>query len=136
MSLKEVGNYLDDLEALENTDAWSPRIATVRKAKVAAQAATAAAEQQPPAVPDCIELEPVDGDLLPAIGEEVEIHLNSVGAWVPHRVVGYYVWGGFNDDKPYLHRVFVRVADKDGYLNARNLCDVRRSAMLAAAKGE
>lgn len=79
---------------------------------------------------DGVVLEPVEGDLLPAIGEEVLIHLARSDKWVPHRVVGYYAWGdhGGNDS---LHRVFVRVVDADGYPNARLLKDVRRAALAA-----
>lgn len=70
-------------------------------------------------------LSAVDGDLLPAIGEKVLIHLNSSDSWVEHRVVGYYV----RDDQGRntgFHRVFVRVVDSNDYLNARLLQDVRR----------
>lgn len=88
---------------------------------VAINAAIAAAEAAQP-----VALEPVEGDLLPAIGEEVLIHLASSDKWVPHRVVGYYAWCDRGGNKS-LHRVFVRVVDRDGYQNARLLCDVRRT---------
>ncbi|PUE09020.1 hypothetical protein B9Z51_08805 [Limnohabitans sp. T6-5] len=68
-------------------------------------------------------LTPVDGDLLPPVGAKVLIHLASLDKWVTHTVVGYYVWGAFDSDQ--LHRVFVRVRDSDGFLNARRLGDVR-----------
>lgn len=68
---------------------------------------------------------PVDGDLLPAIGDTVLIHLSSPEGWFPHRVVGYYVWKDHGGSKS-LHRVFVRVADVDGHLNARPLDAIRR----------
>ena len=77
------------------------------------------AKYQPP------EPEPVEGDLLPAIGEEVLIHLASLDAWVPHTVTGYYAWGDHGGNSS-LHRVFVRVVDAAGYPNARLLRDVRR----------
>lgn len=70
-------------------------------------------------------LSAVDGDLLPAIGEKVLIHLNSSDSWVEHRVVGYYVRGDLGRNTGF-HRVFVRVVDSNGYLNARLLQDVRR----------
>lgn len=68
-------------------------------------------------------LPPVDGDLLPPVGSQVLIHLARQDKWVEHTVVGYYVWGAFDSDT--LHRVFVRVQDSDGILNARSLRDVR-----------
>lgn len=68
-------------------------------------------------------LPPVYGDLLPSIGSQVLIHLASQDKWVAHTVVGYYVWGAFDSDM--LHRVYVRVQDSDGILNARMLRDVR-----------
>lgn len=86
-------------------------------------------------------LEPIEGDLLPAIGEKVLIHLASSDKWVSHRVTGYYVWGNHGENKN-LHRVFVRVVDRDGYPNARLLGDVRRvgdqaqDAMLAKGAGQ
>lgn len=66
----------------------------------------------------------VENDLLPPVGAKVLIHLNSLDSWVEHEVVGYYAWGNFHGYKN-LHRVFVRVKDKDGYLNARLLEEVR-----------
>lgn len=71
-------------------------------------------------------LPPVEGDLLPAIGSKVLIHLASLSAWVEHTVVGYYVWESLTHEDGRLHRVFVRVADSDGIINARMLRDVRR----------
>ena len=72
-----------------------------------------------------VRLPEVEGDQLPALGSTVLIHLGSTDTWVPHTVAGYYAWGnlGGNDS---LHRVFVRVRDADGYLNARLLKDVRK----------
>jgi hypothetical protein len=70
-----------------------------------------------------IPLPPVEGDLLPPVGSKVLIHLNSLSKWVEHEVVGYYVWGNLGDEEN-LHRVFVRVVDADGILNARLLSDV------------
>ena len=58
-------------------------------------------------------LEPVGGDLLPAVGSEVLIHLARSEQWVKHTVLGYYVWGNLDGD-PYSQRVFVRVRDADG----------------------
>lgn len=64
----------------------------------------------------------VDGDRLPALGTKVKIHLARADAWVEHTVVGYYVWPAQTGSG---WRVFVRVRDAAGYLNARNLEDVR-----------
>lgn len=69
-------------------------------------------------------LPPVDGDVLPQIGDKVLIHLGRAERWVEHKVVGYYVWKDLGRDDS-QHRVFVRVKSKDGYLNARMLKDVR-----------
>lgn len=71
------------------------------------------------------DLEPVHGDVLPSVGAKVLIHLASQDAWLPHVVVGYYVWPSL-DGNPARQRVFVRVRDSSGCLNARMLCDVRR----------
>ncbi|MBA1194719.1 hypothetical protein G7007_17940, partial [Pseudomonas entomophila] len=68
-------------------------------------------------------LPPVDGDLLPPIGSKVLIRLGREDAWVERTVVGYYVWGNHGLDQN-VHRVFVRVRDAEGYLNARLLGDV------------
>ena len=70
-------------------------------------------------------LEPVEGDLLPAIGSKVLIHLARQDEWVEHTVAGYYVWGDLDGRENRRHRVFVRVFSADGILNARMLCDVR-----------
>lgn len=78
-------------------------------------------------------LDPVNGDQLPAINSKVLIHLSSCDAWVEHTVVGYYAWEDLGANES-LHRVFIRVRDADGYLNARLLKDVR--AVAARAKGE
>ncbi|PIB40715.1 hypothetical protein AOA59_27210 [Pseudomonas sp. 2822-15] len=78
-------------------------------------------------------LDPVNGDQLPAINSKVLIHLSSCDAWVEHTVVGYYAWEDLGANE-YLHRVFIRVRDADGYLNARLLKDVRTDA--AMGKGE
>lgn len=69
----------------------------------------------------------VEGDKLPPIGGKVFIHLSSSDSWVGHTVAGYYVWNDLQGDTT-LHRVFVRVRDSDGYLNARLLKDIRLSA--------
>lgn len=79
-----------------------------------------------------VELPAVDGDLLPAIGEKVLIHLNSSDSWVEHRVVGYYVRGDLGRNTGF-HRVFVRVVDGNGYPNARLLQDVRRIDAVPSA---
>lgn len=63
------------------------------------------------------ELDTVEGDLLPAIGSKVEVHLASSNSWEINTVVGYYVW----NRKEGGHRVFIRVRDKDGIPNARLL---------------
>lgn len=67
-------------------------------------------------------LESVSGDKLPPIGSQVEIHLGRQDAWVCHVVVGYFAWGS-HSGKDY--RVFVRVMDNEGYLNARLLDEIR-----------
>lgn len=72
-------------------------------------------------------LDPVEGDLLPSLGSIVEIHLNSLDAWVPHLVVGYYVWPAIGASGV---RVNVQVVDRKGYPNARALADVRRPAVV------
>jgi hypothetical protein len=69
-------------------------------------------------------LPPVEGDILPAVGSKVLIHLARQDAWVEHTVVGYYVWPN-HGLAPRVFRVFVRVRDADGYLNARSLEDIR-----------
>lgn len=69
-------------------------------------------------------LPPVVGDILPAVGSKVLIHLASQDAWVEHTVAGYYVWPN-HGLAPRVFRVFVRVRDADGYLNARSLEDIR-----------
>ena len=66
----------------------------------------------------------VEGDILPAVGSKVLIHLASQDAWVEHTVVGYYVWPN-HGLAPRVFRVFVRVRDADGLLNARSLEDIR-----------
>ncbi|MBA6130993.1 hypothetical protein V9385_15715 [Pseudomonas juntendi] len=73
-------------------------------------------------------LPPVDGDMLPAISSKVLIHLAREDEWVEHTVVGYYVWENLRPD-PGVHRVFVRVRDADGYLNARGLADIRPAVL-------
>lgn len=76
----------------------------------------------------------VEGDVLPPIGENVFIYLASRNEWVKHKVVGYYVWKDLKG-QDHLHRVFVRVIDEDGILNARLLSDVRR-VPLPPLKGD
>lgn len=76
-------------------------------------------------------LEPVKGDLLPPVGAPCLINLASCDAWVPHTVVGYYVWGR----KDGGYRVFVRVVDTAGILNARLLEDVRWGDQLHGIEG-
>lgn len=78
-----------------------------------------------------VALEPVEGDLLPAIGDTVLIHLSRPDGWFPHRVVGYYAWGDLSGSK-HLYRVFVRVVDAEGYTNARPLDAIRRLGDEAA----
>lgn len=68
-------------------------------------------------------LQPVHGDVLPPIGSTVLIHLARSDSWVPHTVVGYYAWPDLGGNTG-LHRLFIRVKDADGYLNARLLEDV------------
>lgn len=79
-------------------------------------------------------LDPVDGDLLPAVGSKVLIHLARSDSWAEHTVVGYYAWDNHGLDKN-VHRVFVRVRDSQGYLNARLLNDIRL-ASPGCADGE
>lgn len=79
---------------------------------------------------DVAPLDPVGGDRLPQVGSKVFIHLSREDAWVEHTVAGYYVWRSLGEDLN-LHRVFVRVRDADGYLNARLLKDVRTPAAMA-----
>ncbi|MCE1114157.1 MULTISPECIES: hypothetical protein [Pseudomonas] len=69
-------------------------------------------------------LPPVEGNLLPSIGSEALIYLARENKWVEHTVVGYYVWENHRPD-PSVHRVFVRVRDHQGHLNARMLGDIR-----------
>jgi hypothetical protein len=69
-------------------------------------------------------MEPIAGDILPQLGEQVLIHLARQDQWVPHIVVGYYVWPGL--DEPTAFRVNIRVRDEQGYLNARSLEEVRK----------
>lgn len=69
------------------------------------------------------ELPPVEGDVLPAIGSTVSIHLARQDEWVNHTVVGYYVWPELDGKKGW--RVNVRVQDSEGYNNARSLEDIR-----------
>jgi hypothetical protein len=76
-----------------------------------------------PKSPAADPLPPVMGDLLPAIGSRVEIYLARSDKWVTHTVVGYYVWGPLRGEDGY--RVFVRVRDDAGFLNARPLAGVR-----------
>lgn len=79
-------------------------------------------------------LAPVDGDLLPAVGSKVFIHLARSDSWAEHMVVGYYAWDNHGLDKN-VHRIFVRVRDSQGYLNARLLNDIRL-ASPGCADGE
>lgn len=78
-------------------------------------------------------LEPVTGDVLPAIGSKVLIHLARQDEWVEHTVVGYYAWPALScqvveGEQSSLHRVFVRVVDSNGYDNARLLSECRATA--------
>lgn len=70
-------------------------------------------------------LEPVSGDVLPAVGSTVLIHLGSSDRWVEHTVVGYYAWESDKGGNS-AQRVFVRVQDKDGYVNSRLLQDIKK----------
>ena len=75
-------------------------------------------------------LPPVVGDVLPPIGSKVGIRLGGSDDWVEHTVAGYYAWPDL-DGSGWLHRVFVRVKDANGFLNSRLLKDVRIDAALA-----
>lgn len=76
----------------------------------------------PRVLPD---LAPVEGDLLPKIGDKVFIHLARQDQWVEHVVVGYYVWPSLHRGDTAVHRVNVRVRDSEGFYNSRMLQDVR-----------
>lgn len=90
--------------------------------QAAQNAITIPAQQSPAvAVPD---LDSVDGDILPPVGASVAIHLGSCDKWVNHTVVGYYAWGPLGGIDSAYSRVFVRVVDDQGILNARLLKDV------------
>lgn len=65
-----------------------------------------------------------DHNKLPKIGQSVLFHLNSSDSWEVFTVTGYYVWGDLGGN-PRLHRVFVQGVDRDGFHNARLLCDIR-----------
>jgi len=84
------------------------------------------------------QFDPVEGDLLPAVGEKVLIHLARQDDWIEHTVTGYYVWPAHpHQVKPGqkdAHRVFVRVKDEQGYDNARLLSEVRRAAIATGEK--
>lgn len=84
------------------------------------------------AAPVAQPLPPVEGDILPAIGSKVLIHLASQDAWVERTVAGYYVWPN-HGLAPRVFRVFVRVRDADGYLNARSLEDIRHPETASQA---
>jgi len=72
-----------------------------------------------------------EGNMLPPIGSTVWIHLNSMRAWMPHKVVGYYVLENLNDSDILHYRVFIQVKDvtndNDAVIsdNARLLHEVR-----------
>lgn len=85
--------------------------------------------------PETLVLEPVPGDLLPAVGSRVFIRHgrdNSAHACI---VVGYYAWPaatGFKE--PYYHRVFVRLVYEGTMLhNSRMLSDCWPTAEQALA---
>ena len=90
-----------------------------------AQLVSAAQAQQStvaPVVPE-VALPPVEGDKLPVVGAKVFIHLARSDTWVLHTVVGYYVWPSLSRGGNW--RVFIRVKDDDGHLNARALDDIQ-----------
>lgn len=64
-------------------------------------------------------------DVLPRVGQTVLIHLARQNEWVPHQVVGFYAWPSHGGEYS-LSRLFVRVRDANGLLNARLLHDVLR----------
>ncbi|MDO7911386.1 hypothetical protein Q6A49_12665 [Pseudomonas sp. 22-AL-CL-001] len=99
------------------SQAYQHDIGTPLKREIRAAALPASAEPSAP-------LPPVDGDLLPPINSKVLIHLGREDKWVEHTVVGYYAWGSHGLDQN-VHRVFVRVRDAEGCLNARLLNDIR-----------
>lgn len=82
------------------------------------------------------ELDGVDGDILPPVGSSVVIHLASSDKLVDHTVVGYYAWGPLSGVSDSYSRVFVRVVDGQGILNARLLKDVKwdKNAPLRSIK--
>lgn len=101
--------------------------------RVSLAAALQAAQQEPAQADARDALPPVEGDVLPPIGSTVLIHLASSCKWVPHTVVGYYVWPNHGLVQS-VFRVFVRVRSADGYLNARCLQDIRYPDDAAQAK--
>jgi hypothetical protein len=80
-------------------------------------------------------LDRVEGDVLPPLGSTVLFHLASLDAWVPHTVVGYYVWP-YSGVQGYAHRVYVRGRHANGYLNARMLKDIQRVSDDVVDSGE
>lgn len=72
-----------------------------------------------------VELVPVPGDLLPALGSRVFIRHGRDNSAHACTVVGYYVWPAANGRKePYYHRVFVRLVYAGTTLaNARMLSE-------------
>jgi hypothetical protein len=68
-------------------------------------------------------LPPIEGNVLPAVGSRVLIHLASLDDWVENTVVGYYVLPGLVD--PTQYRINIQVMDDQGYLNARSLDSIK-----------
>jgi len=132
IKLVPTGRYHEGVEIMEPVDvtvmvealesAWTKRqesaLAELAEIKRRFDALELSTQQRKP-------LTPVEGDLLPAVGSKVLIHLARQDEWVEHTVVGYYVWGSLDGRDERMHRVFVRVVSDDGILNARMLRDVR-----------
>lgn len=83
-----------------------------------------------PAVP---KLEPIEGDVLPAIGSRVFIRHGRDDAAHACTVTGYYAWGDLGGAR-HLHRLFVRlVYEGTDCAQARLLADCHLTAEAALA---
>jgi len=68
-----------------------------------------------------------DGEYLPPIGCEVQVHLSSCNAWVRHVVASMSLRGDLGGD-PAVHRIGINVTGSDdprSSTNSRLLMDVR-----------
>jgi hypothetical protein len=122
-ALMPLSDFTTRLRELARAD---PQIADgPRLSRLVSELADAYAQARREARGRSVALPPIDGDMLPPIGAVVQIHLASADAWVDHTVVGYYVWPPVANSGV---RVHVRVADAEGYLNARLLTEVQWNA--------